>query len=305
MNWTDTITALLSNHRQAQNPAQPMALTRQQILSLLHYVMPPDMRSTDWQTPASQALEELHAQGEILAGTGKRYCMAPPTVLALSKEEVTSLRFQGDRAYLPLVHQVLKTAQPEQDTLLRSKVREFDRLQMGLQPIGVRLLTVLDSLEGLPEPRIPIVLRSPLGENPFVTHAAIEQYVPQLHKNQAERWQSRSSNSSRRLDSESLLKLPTGEYFWLCDGKFYELELEIAVLAMFAQDVKTGYPLRILWDEAQGRICLQGIILPGTYARWLWRLSDPDPDRYRTRLIPPNHRPFIKSAFARLNCQLV
>lgn len=304
MNWTQTITTLLSNHRQVQNPNQAMALTRQQLFRLLHYAMPPEPRSLDWQTEASQALEELLAQGEVLAGSGKRYGMAPPTVLALSQEEVTSLRFQGDRAYLPLVHQALKTTQPQQETLLRPQVQEFHRIQTNLQPLGVRLLTVLDSLEILPEPRNPITLQS-LAENPFVTYAEIEQYVPQLHKTQAERWQVRSRLSTQRLNSESLLKLPTGEYLWPRNGEFYELEPETAVLTMFAQDVTAGHPLKIAWDETQGRMNLQGIILPSAYARWLWRLSKPDPDRYRTRLVPPNYRPFVKSAFARLQCQLV
>jgi hypothetical protein len=305
MDWTETIATLLSNHRQPQNPNQTIALTRQQLFRLLHYAMPPEPRSLDWQTEASQALEELLAQGEVLTGSGKRYGMAPPTVLALSQEEVTSLRFQGDRAYLPLIHQALKTAQPQQETLLRPQVQEFQRIQTNLQPLGVRLLTVLDSLETLPEPRKPITLQSPLAENPFVTYAEIEQYVPQLHKTQAERWQLRSGHSTQRLNSESLFKIPTGEYLWLCNGKFYELEPETAVLTMFAQDAMADYPLKIAWDEAKGRMNLQGIILPSAYARWLWRLSEPDPDRYRTRLVPPNYRPFVKSAFARLHCQLV
>jgi hypothetical protein len=303
MTWTTAITTLLSNHRQSQNSAQPLTLTRQQILSLLHYSAPPN--STDWQTEASRALDELQAQGEILAGMGKRYCMASPTVLALSQGNTTSLRFQGDRAYLPLVHQSLKTGQSKEEVLVRPQISDFNRIQAALQNVGVRFLIVSENLQGLPRPSKPVVLQSPLEENPFVTHIEIDHYVPRSLKNQMERWQSRSSHSAQKLTAESLLRLPTGEYLWLSNSQFYELEPETAVLAMFAQDVAAEEPLPIEWDENCGRVNLQGIILPGAYARWLWRLSEPDPERYRTRLVPVIHRPFVKEAFTRLGCELV
>ncbi|NJM75225.1 MAG: hypothetical protein HC852_04885 [Acaryochloridaceae cyanobacterium RU_4_10] len=303
MTWTTAITTLLSNHRQSQNSAQPLTLTRQQILSLLHYSAPPN--STDWQVEASRALDELQAQGEILAGMGKRYCIASPTVVALSQDNTTSLRFQGDRAYLPLVHQALKTGQAKEEVLLRPQISGFNRIQDALQNVGVRFLEISDSLQGLPCPRKPIVLQSPLEENPFVAYMGIDHYVPKPLKNQMERWQPRSSHSAQKLMAESLLRLPTGEYLWLSNGQFYELEPEAAVFAMFAQDLAAENPLPIEWDENCGRVNLQGIILPGVYARWLWRLSEPDPERYRTRLVPAAHRPFVKEAFTRLGCELV
>jgi hypothetical protein len=303
MTWTTAITTLLSNHRQPQNLAQPLTLTRQQILGLLHYSAPPS--STDWQIEASRALDELQAQGEILAGIGKRYCIASPTVLALSQDNTTSLRFQGDRAYLPLVHQALKTGQSEEEVLLRPQISGFNRIQDALQNVGVRFLEISDSLQGLPCPCKPFVLGSPLEENPFVTYMEIDHYVPQLLKNQTERWQSRFSHSAKELTAESLLRLPTGEYLWSSKGQFYELEPETAVLTMFAQDVAAGHPLRIEWDENQGRANLQGVILPSAYARLLWRLSEPDPERYRTRLVPAAYRPLVKEAFTRLGCELV
>jgi hypothetical protein len=305
MNWTDTITSLLSNHRHPQNPSQALALNRQQILSLLNYAAPPNKNSTNWQGETIRALEELQAQGEVLGGMGKRYCIAPPMVLALSQKDLQSLRFQGDRAYLPLVHQALKTGQAKEEVLLRSQISGFNRIQAVLENVGVRFLVVSDSLQGLPRPSKPVVLRSPLEENPFVTYMEIDHYVPRSLKNQSERWQSRFSHSEQKLAAESLLRLPTGEYLWLSNGQFYELEPETTVLAMFAQDVAAEEPLPIEWDENCGRVNLQGIILPGTYARWLWRLSEPDPERYRTRLVPVIHRPFVKEAFTRLGCELV
>jgi hypothetical protein len=303
MTWTTAITTLLSNHRQPQNLAQPLTLTRQQILGLLHYSAPPS--STDWQIEASRALDELQAQGEILAGIGKRYCIASPTVLALSQDNTTSLRFQGDRAYLPIVHQALKTGQPKEEVLLRPQISGFNRIQDALQNVGIRFLEISDSLQGLPCPCKPFVLRSPLEENPFVTYMEIDHYVPQSLKNQTERWQSRFSHSAKELTAESLLRFPTGEYIWSSKGQFYELEPETAVLTMFAQDVAAGHPLRIEWDENQGRANLQGVILPSAYARLLWRLSEPDPERYRTRLVPAAYRPLVKEAFTRLGCELV
>lgn len=303
MTWTTAITTLLSSHRQPQNSVQPLTLTRQQILGLLHYCAPPNL--ADWQTEASGALDELQAQGEILAGIGKRYCIASPTVLALSQDNTTSLRFQGDRAYLPLVHQALKTGQSKEEVLLRPQITGFNRIQEALHDVGVRFLEISDSLQGLPRPCKPIVLRSPLDENPFVTYMEIDQYVPQSQKKQTERWQSRFSHSAQELTTDSLLRLPTGEYLWLNNGQFYELEPETAVLAMFAQDTAAAHPLPIAWDEDQGRVHLQGVLLPSAYARLLWRLSDPDPERYRTRLVPAAHRPFVKEAFTRLGCELV
>jgi hypothetical protein len=308
MNWTETITALLSDHRNPQNPSQPLALKRQQIFSLLRHGLPPNTISENWQAEASRTLDELQAQGEILAGLGKRYCIAPPTILALSQIDTDSLKFQGDRAYLSLVHQALKTASSDQGILIRSQdcqVRGFDRIRDALQSIGVRFLTILDSLQGLPRPQQPTLLRSPLEENPFITYPTIDQYIPQFLRNQTERWQTCSGQSTQRLEPKTLFKLPTGEYLWLDNGKFYELEPETAVLAMFAQDQASKNPLKVAWDEAQGRVQLQGIVLPAQYARWLWRLSEPDPERYRTRLVAPAYRPSVKEAFARLGCELV
>jgi hypothetical protein len=303
MNWTTIIPILLSNHRHPQNSAQPLTLTLQQILSLLQHAAPHG--AADWRTEAVRVLDELQAQGEILVGMGKRYCIAPPTVLAQSQQDMVSLQFQGDRAYLPLVHQTLKTNQSQQELLIRPFGQNFQRIQDDLQRIGVCLLSVEDSLQKLPCPRLPLILRSPLEENPFTTYSTLEIYTSQTLKSQTERWQSRSSYSTQALTSDSLLKLPTGEYLWLRNGEFYELEPETAVLAMFAQDSTAEHPLLIEWDEAPGRLNLQGIILPSAYARWLWRLSEPDPNHYRTRLISPAGRPFIKEAFARLGCQLV
>jgi hypothetical protein len=74
---------------------------------------------------------------------------------------------------------------------------------------------------------------------------------------------------------------------------------------MFALDKEAEHPLQIPWDESEGKLHLKGVSLPGAYARWLWSLSEPVENLYRTRYIKPENQPLIKSAFKRLGCLLV
>lgn len=305
----EKITLLLSNHRHPNHPAIPTTLTKHQIISLIRSSLSPNEPEDKLPSEISEALRELQARGEILAGTRNSYCIAPPRVLALEKDNLTGLLFQGDRAYLPLAHQVLKTEQSQDKIHLHPKIREFNRLKDKLSQVGIRFLTVADSTEGLPCPRKPAkaVLRSPWTENPFrITNwccqGGIKQYVPRRDTSQKERWM---SVSYEQLSNQSLLQLPTGEYLYFQDQEFYELEPDTAIMAMFYQDKETESPLKIIWDKPQGKLNLQGIILPSAYARWLWQLSKPDGDRYRTRYIQPLNQPLIETAFKRLGCVLI
>jgi hypothetical protein len=189
------------------------------------------------------------------------------------------------------------------------KIQGFNRIRDCLSKVGIRLLTVADSIEHLPYPRQPskALLRSPWSENPFtVNHwsreGSIQHYVPQRDTAQKERW---LPLSPQQLQNRTLLQLPTGEYLWFQDQAFYELEPDAALLAMFHQDKETGYPLKLVWDKPQGRLNLQSTSLPSAYAQWLWRLSEPDSDRYRTRKIQPLNHPLVETAFQRLGCLLV
>ncbi|GAA6620528.1 hypothetical protein [Scytonema sp. NUACC26] len=99
--------------------------------------------------------------------------------------------------------------------------------------------------------------------------------------------------------------LPSGEYLWFEEQNFYELEPEIAVLAMFNKDKEMNSPLTINWDKAQGQLNLQGIMLPTTYVRWLWALSKPDSNSYKIRYFPLISCHLVEAAFKRLGCTLV
>ncbi|WP_339376393.1 hypothetical protein [Calothrix sp. NIES-2098] len=271
--------------------------------------MSPNESQEQLQSQVEEALSELQAQGEIYAGVRNRYCIAPPTSLALDKDNLTGLRFRGDRTYLPLAHQVLKTEQSHDNLSIRPNIRGFYQIKNRLNQAGIRLLTVADSIEHLPYPSQPskAVLRSRWSENPFLANngqgqGSIQQYLPSCDTPQKNRW---IPLNYHQLQDKSLLQLPTGEYLWFQDQAFYELEPDTAMLAMFYQDQETGYPLKIHWDKPQGRLNLQGTSLPSAYAQLLWRLSEPDSERYRTRLIQPLHHPLVETIFQRLGSLLV
>lgn len=305
----DKITLLLSNHRHPSNPASPMTLTKHQIVSLIHLSLEPNQSQEQLQTEIQEALSELQAQGEIYAGMRNRYCITAPTVLALERDNLTGLRFRGDRAYLALAHQVLKTEQSNDDLCIRPKIHGFNQIKNRLSQVGIRLLTVADSIEHLPYPQKPskAVLRSPWTENPLTinnwsNNGIIQQYVPRSNTLQKHRW---IPLNHKQLQEQTLLQLPTGEYLWFQDQAFYELEPDTAMLAMFHQDKETGYPLKIQWDKPLFRLNLQGTSLPSTYAQSLWRLSEPDDEQYRTRLFQSLNYPLVESIFQRLGCLLV
>jgi len=301
----EKIILLLSNHRHPINPALPMTLTKHQIASLLRSSLSPNQSQEQLQTEIQEALSEAQAQGEISAGMRNSYCITPPTILALAPDNLSGLRFRGDRAYLALAHQVLKTEQSYDELCIRPKVHGFNRIRDYLSQVGIRLLTVADSIEHLPYPQKPskAVLRSPWLENPLtISTGIVHQYIPRRDTPQQHRW---IPLNSQQLPNQTLLQLSTGEYLWFQDRAFYELEPDKAILAMFYQDKETGYPLKIQWDKPPGRLNLQNTSLPIAYAQLLWRLSEADRERYRTRLIQSLNHPLLEAIFQRLGCFLV
>jgi len=307
--WAEKITLLLSNARHASNPAMPLSLTNHQIVSLLCSSLSPNQPQESLTNEVEDALAELQAQGEIKAGVRNRYGMAPPTVLAANQEDLTGLLFRGDRAYLTLAHQALESQPNRQKPLLiRPQVKRFHWIKDRLRQVGIRLLTVVESIENLPLPRKPLKseLRSPWPQDPYSISSwpngrDIERYVPGGATTK-DNWRYPHRES---LKDQDLLRLPTGEYLWFEEQDFYELEPDVAILAMFQLDTEIGCPLKICWDKPQGRLNLQGVILPSAYARWLWRLSEPDTERYRTRYFPPANRLLVEAAFKRLGSILV
>lgn len=97
----------------------------------------------------------------------------------------------------------------------------------------------------------------------------------------------------------------TKEYLWFEGNRFYELEQDKAVLTMFAVDKETEHLLQIPWDKPKRKLHLKGVSLPSAYARWLWSLSEPIDNSYRTRYIKPDNQDLVESAFERLGCLLV
>jgi hypothetical protein len=305
----DEIILLLCNHRHPVNRAIPTTLTKHQLITIICSSLSPNESQEQLQSQFDEALSELQAQGEIYAGMRNRYCIAPPTALALDKDNLTGLRFRGDRTYLPLAHQVLKTEQSHDNLSIHPKIHGFYLIKNRLNQAGISLVTVADSIEHLPHPYQPskAVLRSPWPENPFLANdwqgkGSIQQYIASRDTLQKNRW---IPLKYHQLQDKSLLQLPTGEYLWFQDQAFYELEPDTAMLAMFYQDQEKEYPLKIHWDKPQGRLNLQGTSLPSAYAQLLWRLSEPDSERYRTRLIQPLHHPLVETIFQRLGCLLV
>ncbi len=307
----DQIILLLSQHRHPTNQALPLALTASQITALLKSAIAPDQNlNTEALRPD---LNELEAMGEILAGDRNQYCIAPPTLLALDEDNLTSLLFTGDRTYLSLVHKTLESDPADLDNLrIRPKKQNLSWIKSHLEQIDVRLWTVADSLTNLPIPQKPdrVVLRSPLTRNPFEndnwrTDQNIQQYIPRPNLSQTARWQPANYTQILTQNLSPLIRLPTGEYIWMDGTEFYEIEPDVAMLTMFALDKEANVNLEIIWDESQGRLNLQWISLPSDYARWLWRISEPVVDIYRTRYFEPIKRPLMKKAFNKLGCELV
>jgi hypothetical protein len=305
MIYTEQIIKLLCNHRQHHRPEQPQLLTSQIIVTLVQQSLSP--QKEDISPLIDAELRELQAQGEILAGTGKRFCMAPPMVLAESETDFTGLLFRGDRAYLGLAHQALETGQPPTKMLLHPKIKVFQRIKNKLKDVGIRLLTAERSVEHLPTAELPqpCMLQGSESHNPFETVTwkdSILQYLPQQGKQQSDRW---SQIMQTDLAECTLLKLPTGEFIWFEANKFYELAPDITALAMFQLDRYASLPIAVPWDETPGRLNLQGVNLPSSHAQLLWRLSEPETDVYRTRLFSPINRPIAREVLQHLGCVLV
>ena len=306
-----SIINLFSNHRDPNNQNRPSNFNKTQIIRLLRESISPDRQLSILQEEICQALQELEAQGEILASKGNYYCIAPPTLLANSREDVAGVRFRGDRAYLSLSHELLKTNQNRDEVKIRPRIRTFDRIQARLDPIGIRLLTAEDLIQCLPSPQKPpkYVLRCPTTL-PDSSDSESFSYEPLSHTPQENRWQPIIFSQLPTLVDRSLLKLTkdrhyqNDRYFWYEGGEVYEIEKDVAVLAMFDKDRETNSPLRVSWHTSEGKLDLRDIYLPSAYMRYLWQLSV-EAEQYRVRSVPAVSRPLVEPAFQRLGCLLV
>lgn len=306
------IIQVLSYHRAPGRPHLPQTLTRFQIMGLLKHSEPPSFSESSL-TPANidTELHNLEAQGEVLLGIGKRACMARPTVVVESPENLVGLKFTGDRAYLRLAHQMLNTGQPVSRTLLRPQKQSFPWIQEHLLKAGINCLTIEQSISQLPLPEIPAAwsLRGQERlENPFFTYQGFDSifgYQP-IGGAQRDRWKVIVGlEHLASISSLNLLRTPEGEFLWLQDGQFFELAPDAAYLAMFKLDQQVEQPLQIALDAKPGRLSLRDTYLPKAYAQMIWRLSKADPDHNRIRLVEPQNQPRVKTALERLGCVLV
>lgn len=303
---------ILSHHRAPGRPHLPQTLTCYQLLGLLRATVPPSAPDTTLSpSRLDEALHTLEAQGEVLLGVGKRVSMARPSVYTSGEEPVKSLQFLGDRAYLRLAHQRLETGQPISQTLLRPRNKNIEWLQTQLQGINVGFYTPEQLLTQLPTPDVPEFWRLK-GEdrtsNPFSIYQGfdtIRGYLPKAG-NQRERWQPIIGlEHLQNISSLSLLKTPGGEFLWLKNGQFFEINPDTAYLAMFSLDKQSNQPLKIALDEGTGCLDLRETFLPKAYAQVIWRLSKPSSDHNRIRYVAPHNQPRVKAALERLGCVLV
>ncbi|WP_310425122.1 hypothetical protein [Chamaesiphon sp. VAR_48_metabat_135_sub] len=310
---SNLIITLLSNHRDPINQNRPNTLNRAQIIRLLRESISPNRELFVLQEEICQTLQELEVQGEILASKGNYYCIAPPTLLANSREDVTGVKFRGDRAYLSLAHECLNSRNQNRDEVkIHPRIRTFDRIQAKLDPIGIRLLTAEDLIQRLPSPQKPpkYVLRCPTTL-PDSSDGELFGYEPLPHTPQENRWQPVIVSQVSTLADRSLLKLTKNRhyqndrYFWYEGDEVYDLDRDVAVLAMFDKDRETNSPLRVSWHTSEGKLDLRDIYLPLGYMSYLWQLSGEAEQNSRIRSVPAASRSLIEPAFQKLGCLLV
>lgn len=304
--WNSKILHLLSHHRQPGQPALPAALSMTQITSLLRQCLDPDQPTDQIADEVQESLRELEAQNEIFRASGNRYCMAPPTLFALNRDNWTGCRFRGDRAYLSLAHETLKTRQQPTEEKLHSGIKNFTLAKSRLQDKKIRLLTLEEVINELPKPQKPpyFLLQGhqyPLTCSELSQMSDVKQYVP-AYAEQKDRWRSLTPQT---LSNESLLRLPDETYLWFEAEEFYEIELDTAILAMFYLDRCAQQPLRVVWaNAAMNQLNLQNIWLPYAHFQWLRQLSEPTEGHRRVFFVSPANRPLVEAVFQYLGCDI-
>ncbi len=299
--WHSKILQLLSQHRQPGQRALPATLSRTQVLSLLRQCVEPDYPDEQLREDVQKALQVLEAQQELLKAVGNRYCVAPPTLLAASQESLVGLRFRGDRAYLPLAHEILKTNQPPTEEKLNPTLVNFERAKDRLQASRIRLLTLTDLVSELPIPQKPQQsLLQPYQSSGMPTE--IQHYCPAYAEQQA-RWQSSSLGT---LPDESLVRRSDDKderYLWFEANQFYELDRDTAIYTMFYLDHREQQPIHLVL-EPTGKLNLQNIWLPDAYYQWCQQLWEPLEGERRVYNVLPANQPFVRAVFQRLGCDL-
>lgn len=307
--WTSEIVQLLSNHRRVERAVMPQALSMTQILNLLRANLDPNLPSENLATQVQADLRMLQAEGEILYASGNRYCMSPPTLLAPGRDNLVGLRFRGDRAFLSLAHEILKTNQSYQDLQLRPKIQKFDQLRSRLYKVGINIVTTDDLVHHLPPVQKPqrFALQgherivSDTDRQSWVEQGEVKQYVPNWQE-QSQRWQPVTNTN---FESEALLRLSKDDYVWFEHDTFYDIDTNTAINAMFYLDREHRHPLQIVWlGDNMNQLDLQGIQLPTAHARLIWHLSKANTEKNRIRYVTPANRPFVEAVLRNLGCRV-
>lgn len=301
--WKSKILQLLSQHRQSGQPALPAALSQTQIANLLRQTLDPNQSDDQIGNDVQMALRELEAQNEVLRAPGNRYCVAPPVLLSNS-EDLAGQQFKGDRAYLTLAHEVLKTNQPVNVEQLRSTRSNFKKAKDDLLEHNISLLTTADILNDIPEPQKPqrIHLKGheyQLSTIEFWKTPGIKQYVP-AHAEQVDRWVKPIPST---LKDQSLFQVADNECLWYEEKQFYILERDTAVLAMFYLDKWERKPIRLVLEDT-GQMDLRRVILPNAHYQLFRYLAEQKDGERRVYYVPPANRQLVRDIFKHLGCDL-
>jgi len=304
----ERILTILTNHRQPNNRELPRVLTLGAIASLIEHSLPPNENIN--RKEIEDYLNQLQIQGEVLKTKGKKYCVAPPTLLVEDQNNCDILYFRGDRAYLNLVHKVLETRQIIPTIEINSRGKSFTEIKEKLNSYGIRLLTYQDTLYELPIPQKPQLHTLDKLDNTL--QGEIKIYNPSrqthLYKPQEERWKITVID---RLMNNSLVKsinAKNDEYYWYENNQFYQLTgKKQASLIMFYLDKKAKCPLQIFLDETKEgfQLDLQKVFIPHPYYKLVYGLSKPADKNHRIRIFDNIYRSLIEQVFKRLGCYFV
>lgn len=294
---------LLSRHRKEDNPSLPRPLPMSMLIYLLHHNQKPGTKSptaSDLWPP----LKSLITRGEVFR-QASRFCIARPLIMS-DCEPFEEIRFIGDRAYLPLVHEVLSTGQDCSETLLHTGL-SLNEAQAQLENIGIAWLTWDDLLNQLPDPSKPRpheLRDKQLTYNPLDNLSQFKNYQPRQGAQQSSRFV--SLVRGQRLTTPLIL-LPDGTWVWHADRQYSEISSDSAYLAMFYLDNESSAPLPLAWSSSSTQLDLSQTLIPSSYKRLIETCAQPDrqfttndSDFASLYQVRPRSMPIIAAALNRL-----
>jgi hypothetical protein len=293
----------LSRHRKEDQPALPRPLPLSTIVYLLQQNRRPGSKSPT-SNDLWKPLKSLLTRGEVFS-QGSRFCMARPLIMS-DCEPYEEIRFIGDRAYLPLVHEVLATGQDSSQTLLHTDLT-LNEARAQLEGIGIPWLTWDDLLNQLPDPAMPSpheLRDKQLTNNPLESVSQFSNYQPRQGAEQSSRFV--SLMRGQRI-STPLILLPDGTWIWHANRKYSEISSDSAYLAMFYLDDQFFAPLPISWSSTSNELDLSQTLIPSSYKRLIEMSTQAnkystttDSDLASLYQVRPRARPVIAAALNRL-----